>query len=493
MHDRAAGRVPALRRENMDASALLTDYYELTMANGYFCAGLASRTVCYDIFFRQAPDGGGFCIAAGLEQAADYLRTLRFTAEDISFLRGRGVFSEAFLEYLRTCRFTGDVWAVPEGTPVFPGEPILTVRANAVEAQLVETFLLLTINHQTLIATKANRIVRAAAGRPVSEFGARRAHGPSAAVLGARAAYIGGVASTSCTRTSQLYGVPASGTMAHSWVQMFDSEYEAFKTYLTLYPQNAVLLVDTYHALRSGVPNAIRAIHEVLVPQGIRSCAIRLDSGDLTYQSKQARLMLDAAGLPWCKIVVTNALDEYLIENLLAEGAPVDMFGVGERLITAKSDPVLGGVYKLAAAQDASGALQPRIKVSDNVAKITTPHFKKVYRLYDEGAMAIADLICLYDEQPDFTKPIALFDPEHVWKRKTVEKYTAEPLLVPVFRAGRQVYSPPVLPEIQAYCVHMTARLWDELKRFSNPHRYYVDLSEQLWSLKQRMLEQYGG
>lgn len=475
----------------MGYPALLTDYYELTMANGYFNAGLGSRTVCFDVFFRQVPDGGGFCIAAGLEQAAEYLRDLRFTPEDIAYLKEQGGFSEAFLDYLRGFRFTGDVWAVPEGTPVFPGEPILTVRANAVEAQIVETALLLTLNHQTLIATKAARIVRAADGRPVSEFGARRAHGESAAVLGARAAYIGGVASTSCTQASQRFGIPASGTMAHSWVQMFDSEYEAFRTYLEQYPKGAVLLVDTYHALRSGVPNAIRAIRDVLLPQGIRFCAIRIDSGDLTYQSKQARQMLDAAGMPWCRIAVTNALDEYLIENLLAEGAPIDAFGVGERLITAKSDPVLGGVYKLVAAEDADGRMQPRIKVSDNVSKITTPHFKQVYRIFDENGMAVADQICLRDEQPDFSHPVTLFDPDHVWKRKTVANYTVRPLLIPVFSGGKQVCDLPPLEQVRGYCRRMTDSLWDEIKRFANPHRYYVDLSERLWKLKQELLKQH--
>lgn len=466
---------------------LLCDYYELTMANGYFLCGRGDEISYFDIFYRKNPDGGGFAIAAGLEQVVDYIQNLHFTEEDIAFLREQKLFDERFLDTLKTFRFTGDLWAVPEGTPIFPGEPILTVRARAMEAQFLETFLLLTINHQTLIATKANRVRRAAEGRAVAEFGSRRAQGPSAAVLGARAAYIGGVRVTACTLTSRRYGVPPTGTMAHSWVQMFDSEYEAFRTYCEIYPDNAVLLVDTYNTLSSGVPNAIRAFKEVLLPRGIQKCAIRIDSGDLTYLSRKARKMLDEAGLPFCRIVVSNSLDEHLISQLIRQGAAIDSFGVGERLITAKSDPVFGGVYKLAAVEDRDGNILPKIKISDNPEKVTNPHFKKVWRIYEDGK-ALADLITLHDETLDPSQPLELFDPAYTWKRRTVVNYRAEELLRPIFRGGELVYKLPSLPEIAAYCDEQLALQWDEVKRFANPHEYYVDLSQKLWDLKQKML-----
>ena len=411
---------------------LLCDFYELTMGNGYVQSGMADRISYFDVFFRTVPDGGGFAIAAGLQQVIDYVERLHFSEEDIAFLRSKGLFSEEYLEGLRSFRFTGDIWAVPEGTPIFPHEPILTVRAPAIQAQLLETFLLLTLNHQSLIATKANRIVRAAKGRPVSEFGSRRAQGTDGAVLGARAAYIAGCSSTACTLSDQLYGVPASGTMAHSWVQMFDDEYTAFKTYCEIYPNDATLLVDTYNALKSGVPNAIRAFREVLLPRGIRKCAIRFDSGDITYLSRKARKMLDEAGLDFCKIVVSNSLDEYIIDTLLSQGACIDAFGVGERLITSKSDPVFGGVYKLCAVENEVGAIVPKIKISENTAKITNPHFKRVYRLFENATgKAIADQICVYDETIDPTRPLELFDPDATWKRKTITDFTARELLVP--------------------------------------------------------------
>lgn len=466
---------------------LLCDYYELTMANGYYLCGRGDEISYFDIFYRKNPDGGGFAIAAGLEQIVDYIQNLHFTEEDIAFLREQELFDERFLEYLKTFRFTGDLWAVPEGTPIFPGEPILTVRARALEAQFLETFLLLTINHQTLIATKANRVRCAAEGRAVAEFGSRRAQGPSAAVLGARAAYIGGVRVTACTLTSRRYGVPPTGTMAHSWVQMFDDEYEAFRTYCEIYPDNAVLLVDTYNTLSSGVPNAIRAFQEVLLPRGIQKCAIRIDSGDLTYLSRKARKMLDEAGLPFCRIVVSNSLDEHLISQLIRQGAAIDSFGVGERLITAKSDPVFGGVYKLAAVEDSEGNILPKIKISDNPEKVTNPHFKKVWRIYEDGK-ALADLITLHDEQLDPTQPLELFDPAYTWKRRTVVNYRAEELLRPIFRGGKLIYKLPSLPEIAAFCDEQLALQWDEVKRFSNPHEYYVDLSQKLWDLKHKML-----
>ena len=470
---------------------MLCDFYELTMGNGYFQTGLGEQICYFDVFFRSVPDGGGFAIAAGLEQVIEYIQNLRFDEEDIEYLRGKGGFSEEFLDYLRRFKFTGDIWAVPEGTPIFPREPILTVRATAIQAQFVETFLLLTLNHQSLIATKASRIVRAADGRPVSEFGSRRAQGPDAALLGARAAYLAGCSGTACTLADELYGSPAGGTMAHSWVQMFPDEYTAFKTYCELYPHNATLLVDTYNVLHSGVPNAIRAFKEVLLPQGITSCGIRLDSGDLAYLSRKARKMLDEAGLTGCRIFASNALDEYLIRDLLLQGAAIDAFGVGERLITSRSEPVFGGVYKLAAIEDAQGNIIPKIKLSENAAKITNPHFKKVYRLYaKEDGKAFADLITLHDEVMDFTQPLELFDPEATWKRHTLTDYTAQELLVPIFKGGELVYQVPTLDEARAYCARQLELQWDEVKRFENPHNYYVDLSQKLWDLKQRMLEE---
>lgn len=470
---------------------LLCDFYELTMGNAYFENGMGDRRVYFDLFFRNVPDGGGFAIAAGLEQVVQYIKNLHFSESDIAFLRKKKIFSEAFLSSLRDFRFTGDLYAVPEGTPVFPHEPILTVCAPAIEAQLIETFLLLSINHQSLIATKANRIVRAAKGRPVSEFGSRRAQGADGAVLGARAAYIAGCAGTACTLTDRVYGVPAGGTMAHSWVQMFDSELDAFRTYCKIYPHNATLLVDTYHVLKSGVPNAIRAFQEILLPQGIEECAIRIDSGDITYLSKKARKMLDEAGLTKCKIVASNSLDEHIIETLLEQGAQIDSFGVGERLITSKSEPVFGGVYKLCAVEDEQGRIIPKIKISENTAKITTPHFKKVYRLYEkESGKAIADQLCVYDETLDETKPLELFDPEATWKRKLVTDFTARELLVPVFRNGECVYDLPDIETIRNYCAEQIDLLWDEVKRFENPHTYYVDLSQKLWDIKDRLLKE---
>lgn len=472
---------------------LLCDYYELTMGNGYFLNGFFDKTAYFDVFFRTVPDGGGFAIAAGLEQVISYIENLRFTEQDIQFLAEKKLFSQGFLDYLRGFRFTGDIYAVPEGTPIFPQEPILTVRAPAMQAQLVETFLLLTLNHQSLIATKANRIVRSAKGRPVSEFGSRRAQGADGAVLGARAAFIAGCSSTACTLSDKLYDVPASGTMAHSWVQMFDDEYTAFKTYCEIYPHSATLLVDTYNVLKSGVPNAIRAFREVLLPKGITDCAIRLDSGDITYLSKKARIMLDEAGLTNCKIVASNSLDEYLIETLLSQGAQVDAFGVGERLITSKSDPVFGGVYKLCAVENEVGAVIPKIKISENTAKITNPHFKKLYRLYEnDTGKAIADLLCVYDEVIDDSKPLEIFDPDATWKRKTLTGFTAKELMVPVFQQGKRVYDSPPIAQIQRYCAEQVDTLWDEVKRFENPHNYYVDLSQKLWNIKHQLLENQG-
>ena len=472
---------------------MLCDFYELTMGNGYFKAGYKDRITHFDLFFRTIPDNGGYAIAAGLEQVIDYIRDLHFDEEDIAYLRSRKMFDEEFLAYLRDFRFTGDLFAVPEGTPVFPREPILTVRAPAIQTQLMETFLLLTINHQSLIATKANRIVRAAKGRTVLEFGSRRAQGSSGAIDGARAAYIGGCQGTACTISDQLYGVPAGGTMAHAWVQMFDTQYEAFRTYCEIYPQNAVLLVDTYNTLKSGIPDAIRAFNDVLRPMGITKCGIRLDSGDMAYLTRQARKMLDEAGWPECKITVSNSLDEVLIQDLLLQGAQIDSFGVGERLITARSEPVFGGVYKLVAYEDDDGNVIPKIKLSENVAKITTPQFKRVYRLFaNDSGKAIADWLCTHDESLEDNLAadgsLTLFDPDATWKKKTITDFTARELQVPIFKDGQLVYDAPTLPEIQRYCQEQVGSLWDEVKRFDNPHTYYVDLSQKLWDIKYDLL-----
>ena len=468
---------------------LLCDYYEYTMCNGYVEKGIENKIVYFDIFFRTVPDHGGFAVVAGLEQLVDYIVNLRFSDSDIEFLRSKNTFGEKFLNYLKEFRFSGDVWAIPEGTPVFPGEPLVTIRAPVAEAQILETFALLTLNHQTLIATKASRVVRAAMGRTVMEFGSRRAQGTDAAILGARAAYIAGCGGTACTVSDKWYGVPASGTMAHSWVMMFDSEYEAFKAYCETYPNNASLLVDTYDTLNSGIPNAIRAFKDVLLPRGITKCAIRLDSGDLSFLTKKARQMLDEAGLKDCKIVVSNALDEWLIRDLLDQGAVIDAFGVGDNLITSHSDPVFNGVFKLAAIEE-DGEIIPKIKISENVEKITTPGFKKIYRIYDRNGKAVADQICVYDEVIDKSKPLELFDPQATWKRKTLKGFEAKELMVKVIENGTLIYDLPPLDEIRRHCAEEMDTLWDEVKRFSNPHHYYVDLSQKLWDIRNELLNQ---
>ena len=470
---------------------MLCDFYELTMGNGYYQAGLNEEITYFDVFFRSVPDKGGFAICAGLGQLIEYIQNLHFDEEDIAYLRGRGLFSEDFLSYLKEFRFTGDIWAIPEGTPIFPQEPVVTVRAPAIQAQLIETFTLLAINHQSLIATKANRIVRAAEGRTVLEFGSRRAQGTDGAITGARAAYIGGCAGTACTISDQLFGVPAGGTMAHAWVQMFDTQYEAFKTYCELYPNNATLLVDTYNTLKSGVPDAIRAFDEVLKPRGIKKCGIRLDSGDIAYLTRKARKMLDDAGWTECRISASNSLDEYIIRDLLLQGAKVDLFGVGERMITASSHPVFGGVYKLVAVEDAEGRVCPKIKISENVDKITNPHYKRVYRIFDKATgKAEADYITVWDERVDEERSLELFDPRATWKRKTFTDFKVRELQTPVFRNGELVYQQPDLKEIQAYCLEQVDTLWDEVKRFENPHTYYVDLSQKLWDIKQTLLRE---
>lgn len=471
---------------------LLCDFYQLTMGNGYFQTGKRDTIAYFDVFFRRVPENGGFAVCAGLEQIIEYIEGLHFDEDDIDFLRKKGIFDENFLRYLADFKFEGDIYAVPEGTPVFPFEPLVTVRAPAIQAQLIETMLLLLINHQSLIATKANRIVRAAKGRAISEFGSRRAQGASGAVLGARAAFIGGCAGTACTLSDKLFGVPATGTMAHSWIQMFDSELEAFEEYCRIYPDSATLLVDTYNVLKSGVPNAIKAFDNVLKPLGKRPCGIRLDSGDIAYLSIEARKMLEEAGYPDCKIVASNSLDEYIIADLLHQGAKIDLFGVGERLITASSEPVFGGVYKLCAVEK-NGAVIPKIKISENVTKITNPHYKKLYRIFDnKTGKAEADLICVFDEKIDETKPLELFDPDYTWKRKTLTDFTAKELQIPVFIKGERVYNSPDIREIKDYCAKQLDTMWESVLRFENPHRYYVDLSEKLWNIKHNLLSENG-
>lgn len=476
--------------------SMLTDFYEMTMSNGYLLEGMGDTEVVFDMFFREVPDHGGFAICAGLEQLIEYYNGLSFDEEDIAYLRGKGIFSEAFLEYLRHFEFACDVWSVPEGTPIFPGEPIVVVKGPIIQAQLVETMTLLTLNHQSVIATKAGRVMHAAKGRAVMEFGSRRAQSASAAILGARAAYIAGVGATACTIADRDYGVPAVGTMAHSWVQLFPSEYEAFRKYAETYPTGCVLLVDTYNVLKSGVPNAIRVFDDVLRPMGVRPKGIRIDSGDIAFLSKQARKMLDDAGYSDCGIVASNSLDEYLIGDLIHQGACVDSFGVGENLITAKSDPVFGGVYKLAAVER-GGVLEPAIKISDSVGKITTPGFKTFYRFYDrDTGKANADYVCLRDEPaPDTSAPFEIFDPNATWKRKKLENVEAKEMLMPIFRHGKQVYECPPLREAQSYCAAQLGTLWEELRRLEYPHKYYVDLSQKLWSLKDAMLHcaEHGG
>lgn len=467
---------------------LMCDFYELTMANGYFNCGMKDQICYFDVFYRTIPDEGGYAIAAGLEQVIEYINNLHFSEEEIEFLRNKKTFSEDFLKYLAEFKFSGDIYAVKEGTPVFPNEPIMVIKGNAIEAQFMETYILSVINHSSLIATKANRIIRASEGRGVSEFGARRAHGALAATIGARAAFIGGCGSTSNVLTDYLYGIPSTGTMAHSWVQMFDNEYEAFKNYCMIYPDNAVLLVDTFNIMKSGMPNAIKAFDEVLKPLGKRPKGVRLDSGDIAYQSKKMRKMLDDAGYPDCKIIASNSLDENILRDLVFQGAQIDSFGVGERLITAKSSPVFDGVYKLAAVEK-DGEIIPKIKISENVGKITTPHFKKVYRLIaNDTNKAIADYITIFNEEVP-TEELELFDPEATWKRKTITNYRIEELLHPIFINGKQVYETPKMQDIQDYCKGEVKKLWDEVKRFENPHRYYVDLSEKLWEVKNSLLK----
>ena len=468
---------------------MIMDLYELTMSNGVFSSEMRDTITYFDMFFRRVPDNGGFVIMAGLEQLIEYMNNLEFKKEDINYLKSLNLFCDDFLYYLENFKFTCDVWAVPEGTVIFPQEPIVTVRGPIMQALMLETMLLLTINHQSLIATKANRIVRAAQGRPVMEFGARRAHGYGAAYYGARAAIIGGCTGTSCLLTAKDFGVGASGTMAHSWVQLFPDEYTAFETYAKEYPDSCLLLVDTYNVLKSGIPNAIKVFDNVLKPLGKRPVGIRIDSGDITYISKKARKMLDDAGYNDCKVCVSNSLDEYLIRDMIFQGAKVDSFGVGERLITASSEAVFGGVYKLSAVE-LNGKIIPKIKISENTAKVTLPGVKIPWRLYDKDTgKAIADVITLGDEKIVSTEPYEIFDPVHTWKRKVVTNIVAKKLQVKIYDKGRQVYENPTVKEISKYREEQVNSLWDEVTRFENPHTYYVDLSEKLWELKHSLLK----
>lgn len=471
---------------------MLSDFYEFTMANGYYNKNMQDTVAVFDAFYRDNPDQGGFAIFAGLNDIIEYIENMEFSDEDLDYFREKTHFSEGFLDYLKNFKFTGDVYAFPEGSVMFPGEPIITVKAPIIQAQILETYLLLCLNYSSLVATKTNRIVRAAQGRSVMEFGSRRAHSADASIRGARAAFIGGAPSTSNTYSAKKYGFAPAGTMAHSRVQSFDSEYEAFKAYAEEYPDNCILLVDTYDVLHQGVPNAIKVFDEVLKPRGLRG-GIRIDSGDLAYLTKEARKMLDAAGYEDAIIVASNSLDEYSIESLLQQGAKIDSFGIGERLITAKSDPVFGGVYKLAQIEKKGpdGELEKiaKIKVSENVEKITTPAHKKVYRLYDrETGKAEADYLTLFDEEVNDDDPLVIFDPHFTWKMKKMENYRAREMQVPIFLGGKKVYEEPSLQEIAAYSKKEVESLWPEVTRFDSPHNYYVDLSRDLWNLKQKLI-----
>ena len=472
--------------------ALLTEGYELTMADGFMSAGMKDTVAYFDLFFRRVPDNGGFAIAAGLSKVIDYLEHLHFREEDIKYLKSKGI-SDELASYLKDFKFTCDVWAIPEGTPIFPNEPIIKVRGPIIEAQLIETMLLLSINQQSLIATKANRLVRAAHGTAVAEFGTRRAQGVDEAVYGARAAYIGGCVATSGVIPEKEFGIPSVNTMIHSWVQLFDSEYDAFCEYARRHPDDCTLVVDTYDTIRSGIPNAIKAFDDVLAPLGKRPKSVRIDSGDITYLSKRVRKMLDVAGYPDCDIMASNSLDEHLISDMVSQGAKVDCFIVGERLITSASSPLFGGVYKLSAIEK-DGKTVPKINLSENVRKITIPSSKQVYRLIDkDSGKAIADVLTLDDEIIDETKPYVLFDPDFTWKRKEIENFVTRKLLVPIFEGGKKVYEEPSLKEIREYCLRQTDTLWDEVKRFENPHKYYVDLSKNLWAERNGLIEKFKG
>ncbi len=475
----------------MQDLALLTDLYEITMMQGYYQEGIAERRVVFDLFFRSPPFDGGLTIAAGLEQAIDYITQLRFREEDLNYLRKTGLFDEAFLRHLRGFRFAGHVDAVPEGSVVFPQEPLVRIQAGLLEAQLLESALLNIINFQTLIATKAARIVQAAQGDQVIEFGLRRAQGPDAAVWGARASYIAGCTATSNVLAGYRYGIPVRGTHAHSWVQAFPTELEAFQAYARAFPKNCLLLVDTYNVMKSGIPNALK-VADTLRKDGHKFVGIRLDSGDLAYLSTWARKRLDEAGFSDATILASGDLDEYLIREIKNQGAAIDAWGVGTRLITAYDDPALGGVYKLV-AKEIDGVLHPELKISENPAKITNPGIKQVARLYtSDGKRAVADLLMLHDEKLDTDAPLTIFHPDYTWKRKTLERFSCRPLLIPVIRDGQCVYSLPSLEQVRQYCQEELSSFSPEHRRLVNAHTYFVDLSLSLWQLKQDLLRQGG-
>lgn len=469
---------------------MIMDFYELTMSNGYFTDNDADKNqrVAFDVFYRQNPDKGGFAIFAGLSQIIDYIQNLHFSKEDVEYLRSLNLFNEDFLNYLENFKFRGDVYAFPEGTIMYPNEPVVTVVAPLIDAQLIETELLLQVNHQSLIATKAQRVVRAAKGRSVSDFGARRAHNNDSAVYGARAAYIGGVSSTATVLAGQLFGIPVSGTMAHSYIMYYKDEFTAFKKYALTYPDAATFLIDTYDVLKSGVPNTIRVQKEVLEPMGKRVKGVRLDSGDLAYLSKKVRKMLDDAGMEDCKIVVSNSLDETTITSLLTQGAPIDLFGVGERMITAKSEPVFGAVYKIAAVEE-NEKFDPRIKISENTIKITNPGLKQVYRIYDKDGKAIADLLANRDEVVDLSVPFRYVDTAKPWKNRSYEDCTAKALQVQIFKDGELVYNEPTLEDIRSFVrEQLTNEIWEEEQRFENPHVHYMDMTPDLYEAKMNLL-----
>lgn len=468
--------------------SMVMDLYEMTMSNGYFEEHNKGTRVAFDVFYRKNPDDGGFAIFAGLEQVIDYILNLHFDSSDIEYFRELNIFNEDFLSFLSDFRFTGDMYAFPEGTVMYPNEPIITVIAPLIDAQLIETALLLQVNHQSLIATKTRRIVNAANGRAISDFGARRAHNMDAAVYGARAAYIGGAVSTATVLAGKMFGIPVSGTMAHSWVMFYKDEYDAFKRYAELYPDNTVLLVDTYDVIESGVPNAVKVAKEVLEPMGKRLKGIRIDSGDLAYLSKKARKMLDTAGLEDCSIIISNSLDEFTITSLINQGAKVDSMGVGERLITARSEPVFGAVYKLAAVEE-NGIFVPRIKISENVEKITNPGLKKVYRIYDTYGSAVADLIAKADETVDLSKPFRYVDPKKPWKNRYFEGFTAKELQIPVILNGQVVYERKNVKEIADYVrQQLDKEIWVEEQRFENPHIHYMDMTPDYYEMKMELL-----
>lgn len=468
--------------------SMMMDFYEMTMANGYFESGGENTKVAFDVFYRRTPDSGGFAIFAGLEQVIEYVENMSFSKNDVDYFRSQNLFNEDFLNYLADFHFHGDIYAFPEGTIMYPNEPFMTVVADLLDAQLIETAILAQVNHQSLIATKSRRIVRAAEGRFVSDFGARRAHNIDAATYGARAAFIGGVNGTATVSAGQMFGIPINGTMAHSWIMYFKDEFDAFKRYAEVYPKSTTLLVDTYDVIHSGIPNAIRVAKEILEPAGNRLRAVRIDSGDLAYLSKRVRKMLNEAGLTDCKIVVSNSLDELTITSLLNQGAEIDSFGVGERLITAKSEPVFGAVYKIVAVQE-NGSFVPRIKVSENVEKITNPGLKKIYRIYSEDGHAVADMIAMPDEKVDMSKPFRYIDPVKPWKQRSFTNCTAKSLLKLYVKDGRRVEELPALKEIREYVKNqLTHEIWQEEQRFENPHHHYLDMTPNYYEMKMNLL-----